>query len=81
MPEVTAFSAEVLSRLPLAQATLELTGFVHQDDFPDQTLRQRDRQHPFCAPAQRGFFVVCGHEQRQLAETTGLRIHRPSGRR
>jgi Transposase DDE domain len=40
MSEATGFSAEVLSRLPLAQATLELARFVHQDDFLAELFEQ-----------------------------------------
>jgi hypothetical protein len=40
MTEATAFSAEVLARLPLAQATLELAGFVHQTDFLAELFEQ-----------------------------------------
>jgi hypothetical protein len=40
MPEATAFSADVLARLPLAQATLELAAFVHQPAFLGQLFEQ-----------------------------------------
>lgn len=42
MVVTTTFAEEVLTRLPLAQATLELAAFVHQDSFLDE-LYQRHR--------------------------------------
>lgn len=40
MANTTGFSTEVLSRLPLAQATLELAAFVHQDVFLTELFDQ-----------------------------------------
>lgn len=42
MPEVPSFSAEVLARLPLAQATLELAAFVHQSEFLGAVFAQHN---------------------------------------
>ena len=41
---------------------------IHQDDFPGQTFRQRSRQDPFRATAQRGFFIVGRHQERQFGK-------------
>ncbi len=45
MPEPTAFSREVVARLPLAQAVLTALAYLWRDDFLDDLFRRRAGRH------------------------------------